>query len=61
MKRLIMGRNKETGQAIGFCFIEYVDSTSCLRYYNHEDAAQAVEYLNLLKYLTAFNLDSMIG
>lgn len=40
VKRLIMGRNKETGQAIGFCFIEY---------HCHENAGVAVEYLNYLK------------
>ncbi|CAD8115298.1 unnamed protein product [Paramecium primaurelia] len=40
VRRLIMGRNKETGKAIGFCFIEY---------FNHEDAKEAHEYLDLLK------------
>lgn len=35
-----MGRNKDTGKAIGFCFIEY---------FNHDDAKEAHEYLDLLK------------
>lgn len=35
-----MGRNKTTGAPIGFCFIEY---------FTHEDAHDAIEYLNLLK------------
>lgn len=32
VRKLIMGRNKETGKAIGFCFIEY---------HSHEDAYEA--------------------
>lgn len=40
VKRLVMGRNKDTGKPIGFCFIEY---------HSHEDAKEALEYLNLLK------------
>lgn len=37
---MIMGRNRDTGQPIGFCFIEY---------FTHEDAKEAHEYLDLLK------------
>ncbi len=45
-----MGINKKEGTPIGFCFVEYIDKFKLFRFFSHDDAQCAVEYLSKTKF-----------